>query len=76
MSIADHFEQAPDAGFIRDYSTSTARRQFHQSIVLIVLLALASAALGFVVRFDGPSSQTDSYAQTVAPPAYVGGLSR
>jgi len=52
MSIADHFDHTPDAGFIRTYDPQTARRQFQVSAVLIVVLAMAAFALGLLVRFD------------------------
>jgi len=55
MSVADHFDHIPDAGFIRTYDAQMARRQFQVSVVLIVVLALAAFALGLLVRFDGPS---------------------
>ena len=71
MSIADHFEHAPDAVFVRNYDTGTARRQFNVSIILIVVIAVAVSALGFLVRFDGPSAQP-SMASMSAPPAYAG----
>lgn len=72
MSIADHFERAPDAGFIRIYDSNAARRQFQVSLMLIVVVALAATALGFLVRFDAPTaSPTVSIS---APPAYVGKL--
>ena len=71
MSIADHFERAPDASFVRDYDASTARRQFNLSLVLIAVIALAAAALGVVIRFDSPVSHAVSAS---APPAYAGKL--
>lgn len=74
MSIADHFEHTPDAGFVRNYDSSSARRQFNVSLILIVVLALAASALGFLVRFDQPTENT--LQATQAPPAYVGSLSR
>ena len=73
MSIADHFEHAPDATFVRDYDAGTARRQFNLSLVVIAVIAIAAAALGAVVRFDAPTS-ANSLAGTVPPPAYVGKL--
>ncbi len=72
MSIADHFEHAPDAGFIRDYDAGTARRQFNVSMVLIAIVAVAAAALSAIVRFDTPQA-TVSVAPA-APPTYVGKL--
>ena len=58
MSIADHFEPAPDAGFVRSYDSRTARRQFQISVALILVLSLAAFTLGFVLRFDDPAGQT------------------
>ncbi len=57
MSIADHFDHAPDAGFVRSYDSHAARRQFQISLVLILILALAAFALGLLVRFDEPAQQ-------------------
>lgn len=73
MSIADHFEHAPDAGFVRDFDSDSARRQFHVSLMLVVVIAIAASALGFLVRFDQPST-----VQAAAPvvPSYVGALTR
>jgi hypothetical protein len=59
MSIADHFDPAPDAGFVRSYDSRTARRQFQISVALILVLSLAAFTLGFVLRFDDPSEQTN-----------------
>ena len=52
MSIADHFDHTPDAGFVRRYDTSSARRQFQLSLVLMVLLATTAFVLGALIRFD------------------------
>jgi hypothetical protein len=54
MSIADHFEDMSDVGFIRAYDARAARRQFQSSVVLIVVLAAAAFALGCSIRFDQP----------------------
>jgi hypothetical protein len=73
MSIADHFEHAPDAGFVRDYDNEAARRQFRLSLVLIVVVALAATALAALIRFDtGSSRPAVDATQTV--PAYAGKL--
>jgi hypothetical protein len=61
MSIVDHFDHTPDAGFIRTYDTQTARRQFQVSVVLILVLAMAAFALGLLVRFD------DTTTSSIAP---------
>lgn len=65
MTIADHFQQIPDAGFVRKYDSNSARRQFTASLFLIVIIALAASALCLLVQFD----QDTSYA--AAPPAAV-----
>lgn len=77
MSIADHFEQAPDSSFVRDYSGSTARRQWNMSLVLVGMMMVASVAIGLVLRFDESGGIADQPGQAVAqaaPPAYVGKL--
>jgi hypothetical protein len=56
MSIADHFDHAPDAGFIRSYDLRSARRQFQVSLILIAILTISAFALGLLVRFDPPAS--------------------
>ena len=56
MSIADHFDHTPDAGFVRSYDTRSARRQFQVSVALVVILGVSAFALGFLVRFDPPAS--------------------
>jgi hypothetical protein len=59
MSIADHFDHAPDAGFVRSYDPQAARRQFQISLVLMLVLTLAAFALGLLVRFDAPASEVN-----------------
>ncbi len=54
MSIADRFDPTPDAGFVRFYDPRTARRQFQVSLALVVILATAAFALGFLLPFDEP----------------------
>lgn len=72
MSIADHFEHAPDAVFVRTYDTGSARRQFNVSLVLVVVIALAATALCLLVRFDTPSGQSVVSGTLSAPPSYAG----
>jgi hypothetical protein len=55
MSVADNFDQIPDAGFVRAYDSQAARRQFQVSLVLILVLAVAAFVLGLLVHFDQPS---------------------
>lgn len=74
MSIADHFQHAPDAVFVRNFDGDTARRQFRVSMVLVAVIALAAAALGVVVQFDGASSTSALTTTTSAPPHYAGRL--
>ena len=73
MSIADHFDHTPDAGLVRNYDTGSARRQFNVSLMLVVVIAVAASALGFLVNFDQP---TTSVAPAPATPSYVGTLAR
>lgn len=74
MSIADHFQHAPDAGFVRNYGGDVARRQFRMSLVLVAVIALAAAALTVVVRFDGPAATQPSIVTLPNPPAFAGKL--
>lgn len=79
MSIADHFEQAPDARCIRDYHAGTARRQLRLSIMLVAAFALAAVTLGTVLRFDSPAPSTGAsvsmaHSFASAPPSYAGRL--
>ena len=52
MSIADNFDHTPDASFVRRYDSSSARRQFQLSLVLMIVLAVAAFMLGSLIRFD------------------------
>lgn len=74
MSIADHFDHTPDAGFIRTYDSGSARRQLKVSGMLIVVIAIAASALGFLVRFD--QSAQDRTESSPVTPSYVGSLGR
>jgi hypothetical protein len=58
MSVADNFDQIPDAGFVRAYDSQAARRQFQVSLVLILVLAIAAFVLGLLVHFDQPGDAT------------------
>jgi hypothetical protein len=73
MSIADHFEQIPDAGLVRTYDSGSARRQFNVSLMLIVVIAIAASALAFLVRFDRSTDEAPVGPPSTAP-AYVGSL--
>lgn len=84
MSIADHFEHAPNTGFVRGYDSGSARRQFHVSLVLLTVIVIAASALAFLIRFDSPSrtGEAPAVGQTVSNqggptqsvPAYAGRL--
>ena len=73
MSIADHFEQAPDASFVRKYDAGSARRQLNVSLMLVVVIAVAASALGLLVNFDQPKASDGAAPVT---PTYVGTLTR
>jgi len=54
MSIANHFEHKPDAGFVRSFDAESAKRQLQVSAALILVLGLAAFTLGVLTRFDQP----------------------
>jgi hypothetical protein len=74
MSVADHFEQISDAGFVRKYDSNSARRQFTASLMLIIVIALAASALCFLVKFD-QGTDVAAAPQPVVP-YYAGALTR
>src|SRR3954447_10165438 len=45
MSIANNFYRSPDAGFTRSFDAESARRQFQLSLVLVLILAVATLML-------------------------------
>jgi hypothetical protein len=65
MSIADHFDPAPDAGLVRSYDSRAARRQFQISLALILILSSAAFVLGLLVRFDAPTGEIGPAAHEV-----------
>lgn len=68
MSIADHFDNRSDAGFVRAYDAHAARRQFQISLALVAVLALAALALAVLARLDRPDSTGRSSAVIVSGP--------
>jgi len=50
MSVVDHFDKAPEAGFSRQWDADSARRQFNVSLILIAALAFAAGLLAFSMR--------------------------
>jgi hypothetical protein len=74
MSIADHFQQLSDTGFVRKYDSNSARRQFSASLMLIVVIALAASALCLLVKFD--QSRSMAAAPEPVAPFYAGALTR
>ena len=52
MSVVDHFDKAPEAGFTRGWDAEAARRQFNVSLVLIAALAFGIGAIAFSMRSD------------------------
>ena len=71
MSVADHFDHTPDAAYVRDYDSGSARRQFNVSVTIFALLC-AACAIAALVRFEAPASVAQPTVTT--PPAYVGHL--
>ena len=66
MSVVDHFDKAPEAGFSRQWDADAARRQFNVSLGLIAALALAVGLLAFTLRGAGPTNPAaKAPAQTV-----------
>ena len=49
MSIVDHFERNPSAGFMRHGLARQANRQFRISVALVIVLALAALSVSFSV---------------------------
>lgn len=74
MSIADHFDHAPDAGFVRSYDSRAARRQFQVSLVLIVILSISAFALGLLVRFDPPPTVSQAPAAVTSHDVHFAGV--
>jgi hypothetical protein len=74
MSIADHFDHAPDAGFVRSYDSQAARRQFQISLVLILILTIAAFALGLLVRFDEPAGNINTPSPAAHEVHFAGSL--
>ena len=56
MSVVDHFDKAPEAGFSRQWDAEAARRQFNVSLGLIAALACAAGLLAFSMRGEGPTA--------------------
>ncbi|MEI9915638.1 MAG: hypothetical protein WDN29_07300 [Methylovirgula sp.] len=67
MSIADHFDHTPDAGFVAVTIRAPRGRQFQVSLALVVVLGISAFVLGLLVRFDPPAgvSQTPIAAHDV-----------
>ena len=50
MSVVDHFDKAPEAGFSRGWDAEAARRQFNVSLALIAALAFGIGVVAFSMR--------------------------
>jgi len=50
MSVVDHFDKAPEAGFTRGWDAEAARRQFNVSLALIAALAFGIGIVAFTMR--------------------------
>jgi hypothetical protein len=60
MSLASNFDRTPDAGFSRSFDVQSARRQLQLSVILVLILAVATFMLGAMIRFDAPLSASIS----------------
>ena len=76
MSIADHFENIPEAGFTRNWDAGSARRQFNMSLVLIGALAMAAVVLGLSLRFEPPASTNTARSAVMVDSSFAGKLVR
>ena len=50
MSVVDHFDKAPEAGFTRGWDAEAARRQFNVSLALIAALAFGIGTVAYSMR--------------------------
>jgi hypothetical protein len=66
MSVVDHFDKAPEAGFSRGPDAESARRQFNVSLGLIAALACAAGLLAFTLRGEGPKATSTAAASRTA----------
>jgi hypothetical protein len=67
MPIADHFARRADAGFVRAYDRSAARRQLQVSLALVLVLGLAAAAVALLTPLDRPEAAARPQASAAAP---------
>lgn len=58
MSVVDHFDKAPEAGFSRGCDAEAARRQFNVSLALIAALAFGVGAVAYSMRSAPKHSMT------------------
>jgi len=62
MSIVDHFDRTPDAGFTHGLDPKAARRQFNMSLGLVTVLAVATVSAAFTLglepRHSAPAGAT------------------
>ena len=68
MSVIDHFDKAPDAGFERDWNAESARRQFNVSLALIAAPAFAVGVVAWTMR-PAPAPKPVRAAAVVTGPA-------
>ena len=50
MSVVDHFDKAPEAGFSRGWDAEAARRQFNVSLALLAALAFGIGVVAYSMR--------------------------
>jgi hypothetical protein len=67
MSVIDHFDKAPEAGFERGWSADSARRQFNVSLALIAALAFAVGMVAWTMRPAPPHKSVRAAAVVTGP---------
>ena len=74
MSMTDHFEKNQDAGFVRSFDPSAARRQFRVSVFLIIILALAAFVAGLTTHLAGPHKTSSATPNAITVIRFAGSL--
>lgn len=72
MSVVDHFDKAPEAGFSRGCDAEAARRQFNVSLALIAALAFGVGSVAYTMR-SAPKRPVTAAIEHVEPHTTVYG---
>lgn len=72
MSVVDHFDKAPEAGFARGWDAEAARRQFNVSLALIAALAFGVGVVAYSMR-SAPKRSVTAAIEHVEPNTTVYG---